>query len=220
MSELEFPSLYDLARPNHYMDAIGDHKGAGIIIVSGDNYSGKTTTITAIAHELKHCGWNVVQPLLPYTEKLPGIDSISSKSSSQDIVNILTGTGQPDALIMNDIMDPALFSHAFQLASEGSLVVVGINALHGVEALEKFLGTLPEYHGLDENYKRRIILRVHQKFASLTAEQAYDCTPPGFFESVDTACEIFQEQGSKTYHKRHRNNYAVVTSHICPPLNM
>jgi len=205
MDNSEFPSLEALGRPDAILEVI-DRKKAGIILVSGGPYSGKTTTIVSLAHELKARNLDVLYVQLQEVETLPGLDSISNQAVNDELLDYLAGDGRPDVLVLHDVKDPALYQLAFQVASAGSLVIVGLLAKSSEEAVFNFLEGLPDAseRKLEENFRDHIIISVYQRFRALVS--AYTLSPEFIaqIKAINESKDIFVEEGSKKYYTREK----------------
>lgn len=216
-TESEFPTLKELGRPEVILERI-EEKKSGIVLIAGGHYSGKTTTIVSLAHEMKSQNRDVIHIQLPQVESLPGLDSVYAEKIHNDLLAHLAGPGRPEVLVLNDITDPMMYHLAFQVADKGSLVIIGLHAKNADEAIFNLLDGLPPAHlrHLREDYRKLVILAVHQKFRDLP--NAYTLTPEFITEikAVNASKDFFLEEDSKRYysreaHPRFKIEYSVKT---------
>lgn len=201
-----FPSLEALGRPSSILDIIAEKK-QGIVIVGGGHYSGRTTTVAALAHELMEQGLSVVQVRLPHLERLPGLDGITATHVDETMISHLCNEGRPDVLVLNDVEDPELYNLACLIAAEGSLVIVGMYSKSANDSIAEFLALLPGDRRANHQYRHLIFLSLHQKFVRIKGGGSVTQADINQLKAVNDARNIFIAEDSKRYFlSQHRAN--------------
>lgn len=163
MTPIVFPTLKELGRPEALLRIATD--AGGVILISGDVGTGVTTTITALAHELKELGKDPLYISMNETDVLPGIDSISVDTVDDSLFDYFMGDTRPECVIFKDTLDPNVMYLAACLAEAGSLVVGGLRANSSEDAVEKYLNAMLQNQPIRISGPRYLIrLSLFQKF--------------------------------------------------------
>ncbi|HYO48076.1 MAG TPA: GspE/PulE family protein, partial [Gemmatimonadota bacterium] len=104
----------------------GISKPNGIVLITGPNGSGKTTTLYSAIAALNKSDTNIMSVEDPADFTLPGINQVSiNKASGETAATVLRTLHQADAnvILVGDMRDSETASAAFGLADEGHLLL-------------------------------------------------------------------------------------------------
>lgn len=163
----------------------------GAILFTGPTGSGKTTTMYAVAQEIRGAGRNVVTVEDPVEAMLPGIVQVRV-SEAQDlsypraIRSVLRH--DPDVIMIGEMRDPESAKIGLDSASTGHLTLSSLHVGSALLALER-LATL----GVPlERSSQVVSLVVTQRLLQKLCEECKVLDDP---ESARFGCQVFKPQG-------------------------
>lgn len=136
--QLDFPSFVDLGGPAIIFDTLLNAP-SGLALISGKRYSGKTTTLTALANELSRSGRNVLAVRTPASSAVPGVAELFVNAISPTLEHDLLIGDKNDVIVLDTIDTSEAVAFASKLVSAGILVVGTIEASDPIRALWEFL---------------------------------------------------------------------------------
>ncbi len=125
----------------------------GLVLVAGSHHSGRRTTLASM---LDHVNRTRAAHIVSIEQPLEILHRDAMGSVSQLEVGVDTPTfcaginaavaADGDVIIVSDLDDGTAASAALDAAEDGLLVLAGIRAPHGVEALRRFVDFFPHGH--------------------------------------------------------------------------
>ena len=110
----------------------------GLALFSGRVFSGKTTTLAALANELQRAGRDVRAVRALHVESFPGVEEYAGNVFGADFKDFLI-EDKPDVIIVDDIRSREAACFVADLLEQGLLVIASIHAHDPWMALSKFL---------------------------------------------------------------------------------
>jgi type II secretory ATPase GspE/PulE/Tfp pilus assembly ATPase PilB-like protein len=163
----------------------------GAILFTGPTGSGKTTTMYAVAQELKGAGRNVVTVEDPVESMLRGIVQVrvneaQDLSYPRAIRSVLRH--DPDVILIGEMRDPESAKIGLESASTGHLTLSSLHVGSALLALERLAALgVPA-----ERSVQAVALVVTQRLLQRLCEQ---CKAVDDHESARFGCTVFRPQG-------------------------
>lgn len=185
MTDEMFPTLKELGRPDTILDCIMANP-SGLVIVSGKRYSGVTTTIAALGHEMKDSGFNTVYLSNENSDHIPFLDSISAEDSDS-LKEYFAGPYPPDVAIFDVDHHIPSYRLAAAAAQAGILSIVAITSDSYEDASSRFTRLVSD----TEFNEYMITVSIHH--IKRPAVRDYWGKPVhAYLESVSRADELLQ----------------------------
>lgn len=130
----DFPSLVELGGPD-VVSSVLLHASGGLAVVSGKSLSGKTTVLSALAHELKRAGKRVIAVRGVDAGVMPGVEEVMTADFEDTLVDVVLEKHKPDVVFVDEIRSSRAAMFALKLVEAGVLVVVSMHAINPERAL-------------------------------------------------------------------------------------
>lgn len=148
------PQLDTLGLPDAVKKIPGIHKG--IVLVTGETGSGKSTTLAAIVNEINHHSASHVITLEDPIEYVyqPDRSSIDQREIGRDTVSFAEGLRaslreDPDVILVGEMRDLDTIETALTAAETGHLVFGTLHTSSAAESVDRLVGVFPsERQGL------------------------------------------------------------------------
>ena len=144
----QIPDLASLGLPK----AVNDFSsyGKGIVLVTGETGSGKSTTLAAILNEINKTKQDHIITLEDPIEYIyePIQSVISQREIGKDTQNYATGLRailreDPNVILVGEMRDPETIETALTAAETGHLVFATLHTNSAVDSVDRIVGTFP-----------------------------------------------------------------------------
>jgi len=118
------------------------NKKNGILIVTGTNHSGRTSTVFALLKKLLDKKINIITLEKRITEKLHGVSQFQIPNKMEEgVVDLLKSISDYDAdvLMIDTPFSPELFKYSTKLALEGKLIIITASFVNTFETLSSLI---------------------------------------------------------------------------------
>jgi twitching motility protein PilU len=144
----DLPSLEGLGLPEQFKNAIMTKRG--LVLVSGQSGSGKSTSIAAMLNYLNHnASAHVITIEDPieyvhehnrclFTQREVGLDTNSWQEALKNALR-----QRPDVIYIGEIRDAETMQHAINFAETGHLCIATIHSTHAAQAVERVANFFP-----------------------------------------------------------------------------
>ena len=138
----------------------------GIILITGVNSSGKTTSMYAILQELSKKPINIISVENPIKMKLPGINQVQINNEKGITYNSILRTillSDPDVIAINELIDDETVRTALRSSISGRLVLSTMNTKTAFTTIKSLLNMDVENYLLGSNLNGIISQRLVKK---------------------------------------------------------
>ncbi len=180
------PNLYELGLPESVSQFSGWNKG--IVLVTGETGSGKSTTLAAILNEInQNRSLHIItlEDPIEYVYE-PKKSIINQREVGIDVESYDKGLyaalrEDPDVILIGEMRDPATIETALVAAETGHLVFSTIHTNSAIDSVDRIVGVFPE----DKQPQIRMQLSM-----TLRAVLAQQLVPQAAGKGRAAACEL------------------------------
>ena len=145
----QIPELYSLGLPPSAMDLVLKHKG--IILVTGETGSGKSTTLAAMIDKINHTRHSHIVTLedpIEYVYK-PDLCAINQREIGKDTKSFANGLRaslreDPDVILVGEMRDRETIETAITAAETGHLVFGTLHTGSASDSIDRIVQVFPE----------------------------------------------------------------------------
>lgn len=142
------PALGGLGLPPAVLDF--PHLNRGIVLVTGETGSGKSTTLAAILNQINHERSVHIVTLEDPIEYIyaPALASIDQREVGKDTVSFASGLRSvlrqdPDIILIGEMRDAQTIEAALTAAETGHLVFATLHTSSAAESIDRLVGVFP-----------------------------------------------------------------------------
>ena len=144
----------------------------GIVLVTGETGSGKSTTLAAILDEINHTRYNHIITLEDPVEYIYSPDKcvINQRTVGEDTLSYADGLRgilreDPDIILIGEMRDLTTIETALTAAETGHLVFATLHTNSAADAIDRIVGVFPE------EKQRQIALQLSMTLRAVLSQQ-------------------------------------------------